>query len=207
MTEPDDNLLIEEVVKGKPDALARLYDRHGRLAYGVAYRVLSDGPAAEEAVQDAFLTLWRKAHSFQPDRGAGVRAWLLTIVRNAAIDRVRLRQRRQGLELILDEEYPYLSQDDPVSDVLAELDRQAIREALRRLPDEQRTTIEMAYFGGLSHREIAEQLELPLGTVKGRMRLGLNKLHEHLLAYVEIELREPVGHAGESSPERWSASE
>jgi len=183
VADQDDNLLILEVAKGNPDALALLYDRHGRLAYSVAYRVLSDGPAAEEAVQDAFLTLWKKAGTFDPGRGAGVRAWLLTIVRNAAIDAIRRRNRYGSKEIELDADAPFPGEDDPVSEVLSSLDRAAIRQAMQELPDDQRMAIELAYFEGLTHREIAERYGLPLGTVKGRLRLGLHKLQEGLTAH------------------------
>ena len=183
MAEQDDNLLIQEVAKGNPDALAMLYDRHGRLAYSVAYRVLSEGQAAEEVVQDAFMTLWKKAGTFDPDRGAGVRAWLLTIVRNAAIDSIRRRNRYGSKEVELDVEAQFRSNDDPVAEVLTSLDRSVIQKAMRELPDDQRLAIELAYFEGLTHREIAERYGLPLGTVKGRLRLGLHKLQEGLTAH------------------------
>ncbi|MGD9711688.1 MAG: RNA polymerase sigma factor [Thermomicrobiales bacterium] len=180
MSEQNDNLLIQEVAKGNPDALAALYDRHGRLAYSVAYRVLSDGPAAEEAVQDAFLTLWRKAGSFDASRGVGLRPWLLTIVRNASIDSIRRRNRYGSREVELDADAPFRGTDDPVAEVLLSLDRTIIRQAMTQLPDEQRSAIEMAFFEGMTHREIAERSGLPLGTVKGRLRLGLHKLQESL---------------------------
>lgn len=191
MFEQDDNLLVRRVALGEADALAALYDRHGRLAYSVAYRVLSDGPAAEEAVQDAFMTLWRKAATFDPERGAGVRAWLMTIVRNASIDAIRRRSRFSSREIELDVEIPVASDDDPVSEVLASIDRSVIRQAMLNLPEDQRLAIELAYFEGLTHREIAERYGLPLGTIKGRLRLGLHKLHEGLTA--QASLREATG--------------
>lgn len=182
MAELDDNLLIQRVAAGNPDALATLYDRYGSLAYGVAYRVLADSQAAEEVVQDSFVTLWRKAGSFDANRGAGVRAWLLTIVRNGAIDTIRRRKRTTSRELGLDDELPLASSDDPVAEVLISMDRLVIQQVMRSLPDDQRVAIELAYFEGLTHREIAERFDLPLGTVKGRLRLGLHKLHEGLTA-------------------------
>ena len=183
MAEQDDNSLIHQVAEGNPDALAMLYDRHGRLAYSVAYRVLSDGAAAEEAVQDAFLTLWRKAGTFDANRGAGVRAWLLTIVRNAAIDSIRRRNRYSSKEVELEIDAPFASKDDPVAEVLTSIDRAVIQQAMRQLPEDQRVAIELAYFEGLTHREISEQYGIPLGTVKGRLRLGLHKLQEGLTAH------------------------
>ncbi len=202
MAERNDNLLVLEVARGNPDALATLYDRHGRLAYSVAYRVLGDGPAAEEAVQDAFLTLWKKANTFDPNRGAGVRAWLLTIVRNVAIDAVRRRNRYGAKEVELDADAPFPGADDPVAEVLTSLDSSVIRQAIRELPDDQRMAIELAYFEGLTHREIAERYGLPLGTVKGRLRLGLHKLQESLSAHYGTS----QGATGTELPETWSSS-
>jgi RNA polymerase sigma-70 factor (ECF subfamily) len=181
VAEQDDNVLIRQVAGGDAAALAALYDRHGRLAYGLAYRVLGEGTAAEEAVQDAFLLVWRKAASFDPARGAGLRAWLLTIVRNCAIDTLRRRSRHSVREVELDLDAPLAGEDDPAAEVLAGLDRAQVRRAMQALPEDQRATIELAYFDGLTHREIAELHGLPLGTVKGRVRLGLHKLHEGLL--------------------------
>jgi RNA polymerase sigma-70 factor (ECF subfamily) len=181
LTDQDDNALIQFVAQGDSAALAELYDRYGRLAYGLAYRVLSDGQAAEEAVQDAFLQVWRKAGTFDPERGAGFRAWLLTIVHNRAIDTLRRRARHDSREVELDPGAPFQGDADPVFEVLGNLDRDQIRKAMATLPADQRNTIEMAYFEGLTHREIAERHSLPLGTVKGRLRLGLHKLHELLL--------------------------
>jgi RNA polymerase sigma-70 factor, ECF subfamily len=182
VTEQDDNALVQLVADGDSAAIAALYDRYGRLAYGLAYRVLSDGPAAEEAVQDAFLQVWRKAATFDPERGAGFRAWLLTIVHNRAIDTVRRRSRQGAREVELDADAPYEGGTDPANEVLATLDRAQVRQAMATLPDEQRTAIELAYFDGLTHREIAERAGLPLGTVKGRLRLGLHKMHEAMVA-------------------------
>lgn len=182
MTDQDDNALITLVVSGDPAALAALYDRYGRVAYGLAYRVLSDGQAAEEAVQDAFLQVWRKASTFDPERGAGFRAWLLTIVHNRSIDLVRRRSRQGSREVELEADAPFIGDLDPALEVLANLDRTQIQRAMASLPTDQRKAIEMAYFEGLTHREIAERHGLPLGTVKGRLRLGLHKMHEALIA-------------------------
>jgi RNA polymerase sigma-70 factor, ECF subfamily len=181
LAEQDDNALIQLVANGDPVALASLYDRYGRLAYGLAYRVLSDGQAAEEAVQDAFLQVWRKAGSFDPERGAGFRAWLLTIVHNRAIDTLRRRGRQESREVELDVNAPFQGDVDPAIEVLGNLDREQVQQAMATLPADQRKTIEMAYFEGLTHREIAERHGLPLGTVKGRLRLGLHKMHEALV--------------------------
>ncbi len=181
MAEPGDDGLIAAVVRGDPTALVALYDRHGRLAFALAYRVLDDGGTAEEAVQDAFLLVWRRAASFDAARGGSVRAWLLTIVRNRAIDARRRRsgQHREAFGLESVEEA--LAEPDVWSEVALGLDRDRVRDAVDALPEEQRHTNDLAYFEGLTHREIAERTATPLGTVKGRLRLGLQKLHGSLV--------------------------
>ncbi|MFN8593301.1 MAG: sigma-70 family RNA polymerase sigma factor [Thermomicrobiales bacterium] len=184
MTAPDvsDNELLAAVAGGDHAALLGLYDRHSRIAYGLAYRILSDAGAAEEAVQDAFLRIWRRASTFDPARG-GARSWLLTIVHHCAID---LHRRRAGAPPIvagLDEIIDRQATPDAWGEVTERLDQERVRAAVTTLPVEQRRAIEMAYFDGLSHREIAERDGLPLGTVKGRVRLGLRRLYD--------ELREP----------------
>ncbi len=175
MVETGDNDLIQAVVRQDPAALLALYDRYGRIAFALAYRILDDAGTAEEAVQDAFLQIWRRASSFDPSRGSGLRAWLLTVVHNRAID---LRRRRAGYrwEVMGDEAIERIAGPDLWSDVVNGLDRDQIRAALAILPTDQRNAIELAYFEGLTHREIAEQISAPLGTVKGRLRLGLQKL-------------------------------
>ncbi len=181
MDAQDDNALVQLVANGESAALAELYDRYGRFAYGLAYRVLGDGSAAEEVVQDAFMQVWRKASTFDPAKGAGLRAWLLTIVHNRAIDVVRKRKNQAGREVELDPNAPFIGASDPAVEVLAQLDQREIRSAMETLPNEQRQAIEMAFFEGLTHREIAERHDLPLGTVKGRLRLGLHKMYEVLI--------------------------
>jgi RNA polymerase sigma-70 factor (ECF subfamily) len=177
MTDPGagDEELIAAVARGDHPAVLALYDRHGRLAYGLAYRILGDAGAAEEAVQDAFMRVWRRAATFEATRGA-VRPWLLTIVHHCAID---LHRRRSGISPVvagLDEIAERQPAPDAWSDVAARLDSDRVRAAVATLPGDQRRAIEMAYFDGLTHREIAERDGLPLGTVKGRLRLGLRRL-------------------------------
>ncbi|CAN5598630.1 sigma-70 family RNA polymerase sigma factor [soil metagenome] len=181
MDAQDDNALVQLVANGEPAALAELYDRYGRLAYGLAYRVLADGSAAEEVVQDAFLQVWRKASTFDPAKGAGLRPWLLTIVHNRAIDLIRRRKNQSGREVELDPNAPFIGESDPAVEILEQLDHREIRSAMATLPNEQRQAIDLAFFEGLTHREIAERYGLPLGTVKGRLRLGLHKMHELLI--------------------------
>jgi RNA polymerase sigma-70 factor (ECF subfamily) len=172
---PDDTQLIEAVARGDHPALLALYDRHGGVAYGLAYRILDDAGAAEEAVQDAFLRVWRRASTFDLARG-GVRSWLLTIVHHCAIDLVRRRSGAPPVIAGLDEIADRRSVPDAWSEVSGGIERERVRTAVETLPREQRRAIEMAFFDGLTHREIAERDGLPLGTVKGRLRLGLKRL-------------------------------
>jgi len=185
VAEPDDDQLMAAVVRRDPAALVALYDRHGRLAFAVAYRVLEDPGAAEEAVQDAYLLLWQRASTYDPGRGSGVRAWLLTIVRHRAIDvRRRVSGRpRQTVDLAAAEES--LSVPDAWGEVSQGLERDRVRVAVDALPEEQQRAIELAYFEGLTHREIAERTGTPLGTVKGRLRLGLGKLYGSLVGTMD----------------------
>ena len=171
--------ILDLLAQGSPEAIEFLYDRYGRIAFTVALRVLSDHAAAEDIVQEAFLSIWRRAMTYRPERGS-LRNWICTIVRNRAIDRLRGESGRSRYELPFDEkpEEPDLS--DTWTQVAAELGRQQIRAALEQLPLEQRQTIELAYWSGLSQREIADNMRVPLGTVKGRARLALSKLRDVL---------------------------
>jgi RNA polymerase sigma-70 factor (ECF subfamily) len=176
----DDGDLARLLARGEADALTALYDRYGSLAYGVALRLLKDGPAAEDVVQEAFLQVWRHAGSFDSRRGS-LRGWLLSMVRNRAIDIHRQRAARPTASWSPDE------MDVPdSSDVWAEVRRRMSRETLVRallhLSPEQREVIELAFFSGYTHVEIADRLNLPLGTVKGRVRLGLQRLRGLLVS-------------------------
>jgi RNA polymerase sigma-70 factor (ECF subfamily) len=166
---------------GDDAALGTLYDRYGRLAFGVAYRVLEERGAAEDAVQDAFLAVWQRATSYHQERGS-VRGWLLTIARNAAIDRRRGRHAWALSDTPLDDVAFRLTTEaeDPFATAVAAVDAEQVRQALAALPSEQRQVIELAYDGGLTHHEIADRVGIPLGTVKGRVRLGLQRLRQLL---------------------------
>ena len=168
--------LILATGHGDSNALMSLYDRYNRLAFGLAYRILGNPSLAEEAVQDAFFQVWNRASSFDVARGTNVRGWLMTIVHNRSIDIRRRDIDHKPAHIPLDDAGNQLSTPDVWGDVSATLTQEAMRAAVATLPLEQRRTIELAYFEGLSHGEIAEREHQPLGTVKGRMRLGLRRL-------------------------------
>jgi RNA polymerase sigma-70 factor (ECF subfamily) len=172
--------LAAALVAGSQDALAELYDRYAPLAYGVALRVLGDPARAEDVVQEAFMRIWNNASSFDARRGS-LRSWLLTAVRNRSIDYLRGRAAHERRELELQ---PELAEGSPRSDpwrqVSQSMERTAVHEALSSIPAEQRQAVELAFFGGYSYREIADMTRVPLSTVKGRMRLALEKLSSYL---------------------------
>ena len=156
-------------------AFATLYDRHSRAAYSLAYRMMGERQAAEDILQEAFLKAWRGAAGYRTER-ASVRTWLLSIVHNRAIDQLRsLASRRRTQERV--EASSAISQpSEAFAHSWRNTQREQVREALKSLPREQLKVLELAYFSGYTHLEIAELLGLPLGTVKGRVRLGLKKL-------------------------------
>lgn len=167
--------LIEALRRGDPEALARLYDLFSRRAFGLAYRVLGDGTDAEDAVQEAFLSLWRQRERLDARRGH-LRALLLTIVHRRAIDTLRRRRRRSERETELPTDLDLADPLDVEAATLVRLESASMRDRLATLPDEQRQIVELAYFQGYTHREIAVRLDLPLGTVKSRMRLAMERL-------------------------------
>lgn len=175
-----DQDLAAALSAGHVQALAELYDRYGQLAYSVALRILGDPGRAEDVVQDAFLKLWHGANRFDSRRGS-LRTWVITAVRNRSIDYLRGRSahERQEREIPLDAEARGAG-SDPWREVATSMEREMIREALASLPAEQRQAVELAYFSGYSHREIAEMIRVPLSTVKGRMRLALEKMESYL---------------------------
>jgi RNA polymerase sigma-70 factor, ECF subfamily len=158
-----------------PQAFATLYDRHGRAAYSLAYRMMGERQAAEDLVQEAFLKLWRAAGSYRPERGS-VRSWLLAIVHNQAIDQLRSSASRRRMQEKVEASAPQFQPNEAFAESWRNAQREQIREALKTLPQEQLKVLELAYFGGYTRAEIAGLLDLPLGTVKGRMRLGLKKM-------------------------------
>lgn len=167
-----DEELVEAVAGADEDALGELYDRFGKVAYGLAYRVLKDASLAEDAVQEAFLQIWRGAGSYSPDRGKAS-TWLLTYVHRRAVDFVRREQARRTEPIVGEPKG-----SDPGADEAAATRsrREIVQAALRRLPAEQREPIELAYYAGLTQTELAERLGQPLGTIKSRMFSGLQRL-------------------------------
>jgi RNA polymerase sigma-70 factor, ECF subfamily len=181
-----DEDLMTLVGQGDSAAFAVIYDRHGRVAFSLAHRMCGRRQAAEDAVQEAFLSAWRRSATYDPARGS-VRTWLLGIVHHRAVDALR-RSGNDGRHRV-DSPVEELDLDAGVSvdSEVIERDRASVvRDAMGDLPADQSKVIELAYFGGFTHTEIADMLTLPIGTVKGRMRLGLGKLRTHL---------EPLGDA------------
>jgi RNA polymerase sigma factor (sigma-70 family) len=173
-----DEALVALVARGHESALAELYDRLGRVAYGLAYRIVRDEALAEDAVQEGFLGLWRSAASFVPER-AKVSTWLLTLVHRRAVDLVRREERRRAEPL--PESAQEIEGAEAAEDTaLLKLERERVQTALGRLPDKQREAIELAYYGGFTQSELAERLGEPLGTIKSRMFSGLSRLRELL---------------------------
>ncbi|MDX2041375.1 MAG: sigma-70 family RNA polymerase sigma factor [Acidobacteriota bacterium] len=172
--------VVQKIAQGDQTALAALYDSTNRLAYGLILRVLGDASSAEEVLLDVYTQIWRQAANYDTSRG-GPMAWLMTIARSRAIDRLRSgwqdRQRKEPLDMLNDRETEAAS---PEEATVASERQKFVRTALRTLSPEQREVIELAYYGGLSHSEIAVKLNQPLGTVKTRTRLGMMKLRETL---------------------------
>jgi RNA polymerase sigma-70 factor (ECF subfamily) len=171
-----DEALVALVARGDDSALAALYDRFGRVAYGLSLRILRDGALAEDAVQEAFLAIWRGADRFVAER-AKASSWILTLVHRRAVDLVRREERRRAEPLEAAAEPATGSADE---EAWLRLQRERVQAALRRLPDQQREALELAYFGGFTQSELADRLGEPLGTIKSRMFSGLARLRELL---------------------------
>jgi RNA polymerase sigma-70 factor (ECF subfamily) len=183
-----DEDLMTLVDRRDPDAFAVLYDRHGGAAYSLAHRIVGDPAIAEDVTQEAFISVWRSGARFDAASGS-VRSWTLGIVRNRAIDALR-RVSGSAPKLNLDDDALLESQTSEEltdSEAIRRETSRRVRGALRELPDEQSEVIGLAYFGGFTHTEIAEMLGMPLGTVKGRMRLGLEKIRNTLAERMGID--------------------
>jgi RNA polymerase sigma-70 factor, ECF subfamily len=176
--ERSDEELLRAIAAQESPALETLYARYGGVAFALALRITRSRETAEEVVQEAFLSVWRRSATYEPGRGSA-RTWLLGIVHHRAIDLLRSRAARPTTVVI--EDVGELQGDgDPWPEVQQKLDRAVIRSALAELPSEQRRCIELAYFGGFTYPEIATQLGVPLGTIKSRLRLGLLRLRSIL---------------------------
>ena len=175
-----DEDLLEAVAQGDEASFEVLYDRHGKIAWSLAFRLLGDRDAAEDLVQEAFLAVWNGAQGFSSVRGS-VRTWVLGIVHHRAIDRLRQgaasRRRQEALEQVaaLEPDAP-----DAAEIALARVEASRVQHALADVPGDQLQVLRLAYYGGYTHHEIADMLSLPLGTVKSRMRLGLDRVRKNL---------------------------
>jgi RNA polymerase sigma factor (sigma-70 family) len=182
-----DEALLSLVAASDEDALAELYDRFGRVAYGLALRILRDETLAQDAVQEAFLGVWRSADRFLAER-AKASTWILTLVHRRAVDLVRREDRRRGepLDSAPEPAAPETTEDEATLG----FQRRVVQEALAQLSPEQRQALELGYYGGLTQSELAEQLGQPLGTIKSRMFSGLSRLRD-LLAEAGLEQSYP----------------
>jgi RNA polymerase sigma-70 factor, ECF subfamily len=175
-----DEEVMQLVQQGDPRAFELLYDRHGGAAFSLAYRMTGNRSSAEDVAQEAFLSIWRSRLRYQPERGS-VRTWVLGIVHNRGIDALRrsmVHERRRTSAEGLEERQEAPERTDV--EVARREEARHVQGALDTLPEDQRRTIELAYFGGFSQSQIAEMLDTPIGTVKGRMRLGLEKMRQQL---------------------------
>lgn len=179
---PDDAALMAELARGEQSALERLYDRYGRAVYSLVLRITQHGGTAEEIVQDVFLQLWKNAPLYQPQRGR-LEPWLFTIARNRALDHLRLkREKQRRLEDTLEIEPSAVVAPNPEAHLDFLRRSEKVREVVSALPAEERRAIELAFFDGMSHSEVAAALAKPLGTVKSWIRNGLIRLREELAA-------------------------
>jgi RNA polymerase sigma-70 factor, ECF subfamily len=170
-----DEDLISLVQTRDAEAIATLYDRHSRAAFSLAYRMMGERQAAEDLTQESFLKLWRGAASYRSERGS-VRTWLLSIVHNRGIDQLRSMASRRRTQEKVELSAPKSEASEAFEKSWRNSQRDQVRQAMKALPQEQLKVLELAYFSGYTHVEIAQLLEVPLGTVKGRMRLGLQKI-------------------------------
>jgi RNA polymerase sigma-70 factor, ECF subfamily len=183
-----DEDLMSLVEGGDAAAFAALYDRHGRAAYSLAYRMMGEKQAAEDLVQEAVLKVWRSSGSYRAQRGS-VRTWILSIVRNRGIDHLRSRASRRRTQEKVETQAPTSQPSEAFSETWRNSQGEQVRAAMSALPPEQLKILELAYFSGYTHVEIATLLDVPLGTVKGRMRLGLNKIRNFFDSRAEAGLR------------------
>ena len=181
--ELSDEALLNAIAGGAVWAMDSLYQRYSRILYSLAYRMVADHQIAEDLLQDSFLSVWKRSNSYSPQAGAA-RSWLISIVHHRAIDHLRRVRRRSVVQEAPLEELEFdetTAVADAWDEVWHSVQSSQVRAALMKIPTEQRMVIELAYFQGWTHTEIAEGTQTPLGTVKARMRLGLNHLKRALL--------------------------
>jgi RNA polymerase sigma-70 factor (ECF subfamily) len=173
-----DEDLISLVEAADAEAFATLYDRHSRAAFSLAYRMMGERQASEDLTQDAFLSVWRGASSYRVDRGS-VRTWILSIVHNRGIDQIRSQASRCRTQERIEASAPRSQPSEAFAQTWRNSQRDQLREALDTHPPEQLKILELAYFSGYTHVEIYDLLDVPLGTMKGRLRLGLKKMRDY----------------------------
>lgn len=174
-----DAAILRQITDRDPRGVELLYDRYGGVAFALAYRLLGERGSAEDVVQEAFLNVWRQGATYDTRRGT-VRTWLLTIVHHRAIDQIRSARSKRGSDTVIDAALPLPAKEDTWTEVVQGLEHERVQQAMATLPPEQRQVVDLAYYGGFTHSEIAQRVGIPLGTVKGRMRLALDKLRDVL---------------------------
>ncbi len=178
-----DQELIYQVKKGDKTAFKEIYSRFSQVTYNLVLRILRDKEDAEEVVQEIFLQVWNKAYTYDPDRGA-VSTWVMNIARSRAIDKLRTLGYKD-INIEIDEEKVNSNEDLSRTIEDREQSKNIIKQALDSLPENQRIAIELVYFEGLTHMETAERLDVPVGTIKTRIRLGVMKLKDKIMPYIE----------------------
>ncbi|MEI9815327.1 MAG: sigma-70 family RNA polymerase sigma factor [Acidobacteriota bacterium] len=178
--------LVARIARGEEKALAELYDSTSRMIYGLVLRIVRDAATAEEVTLEVYMQVWRTAANYTPDRGS-VNAWLATAARSRALDWLRSRQARLARDGQPMDSLPEITDTaaNPEAALAERTQAAVIRKAMASLPAEQREAIDLGFYSGLTHGEIAAQLNLPLGTVKSRIRMGMNKLRDTLGPYLE----------------------
>ena len=181
--EPSDEALLNAIAGGAVWAMDSLYQRYNRILYSLAYRMVADHQVAEDLLQDAFLSVWRRATTYSPQSGAA-RSWLISIMHHRTIDYLRRVRRRSSIQEATLEELELnesIAHPDAWDSAWQSVKSSHVRAALMQIPTEQRMVIELAYFQGWTHSEIAAGTQIPLGTIKARMRLGLLHLRQVLI--------------------------
>jgi RNA polymerase sigma-70 factor, ECF subfamily len=178
-SQESDAAILRQIVGRDPHGVELLYERYSGIAFALAYRLLGERGAAEDVVQEAFLNVWRQGATYDTRRGT-VRTWLLTIIHHRAIDLMRSARSKSSADTVIDDAMPLPAKEDTWTEVVQGLEHERVQQAMATLPPEQRQVVDLAYYGGFTQTEIAQRVGIPLGTVKGRMRLALDKLRDLL---------------------------